>query len=413
MRIGIVGAGTAGLAAALLLARDGHPVEVVERVVDPRPIGAGILLQTLGQRILADLGLVDALAACSTPVRRIDGRTRRGAAVLRFGYDDAPGAAVGLGVHRGDLFRLIWEAARQAGIPIRTGVGVAGVAHAADGWRLACENGEWIGPFDLVVGADGHRSGLRRTLGLARRDVEYPYGVIWAVVPDPEHVAGDTLWQRYGGTRITLGILPTGLGQTSIFWSERTRDLDAVVAAGPAAWLDRARPYVGHLGQLVERAADTGLLAARYRDVVVRRPFVVVDGHAAVLVGDAAHAMSPQLGMGASLALADVWSLAGALRAHPGDLPAAVEAHRRDRRAHVAWYTWLTRLLTPVFQSDLVPIGWARDATFPVAVRIPWVRRQFATILRGEQTSPWTSWGPTRRGGPLAGDFEPGASDSS
>jgi hypothetical protein len=68
----------------------------------------------------------------------------------------------------------------------------------------------------------------------------------------------------------------------------------------------------------------------------------------------------------------------------------------------VAWYTWLTRLLTPAFQSDLVPLGWARDVAFPVAARIPWVRRQFATILRGEQTSPWTSWRPTRPGGPLA-----------
>lgn len=413
LRIAIVGAGTAGLVSALLLARDGHDVEVVERVPDPRPIGAGILLQTLGQRVLATIGLADELAACSTPVRRIDGRTRRGAAVLHFGYADAPGAAVGLGVHRGDLFRVLWDAANAASIPIQTGIGVARVDHAPDGWHLIREDGERMGPVDLVVAADGHRSRIRQSLRLARRDVEYPYGVIWAVVPDPEGLAGDVLWQRYGGTRITLGILPTGLGQTSIFWSERTRDLDAVVASGPAPWLDRARPYVGHLGPLVERVAETGLLAARYRDVVVRRPVVVAGRHGVVLVGDAAHAMSPQLGMGASIAMADAWSLAGALREQPGDLGAALEAHRRDRRAHVGWYTWLTRLLTPAFQSDLVPLGWARDAAFPVAARIPWVRRQFATILRGEQSSLWTSWRPTRPGGPLAGDPEPGESATS
>jgi 2-polyprenyl-6-methoxyphenol hydroxylase-like FAD-dependent oxidoreductase len=402
MKVAVVGAGTAGLTTALLLAQDGHDVSIVERVADPRPIGAGILLQTLGQRILATLGLADALAACSTPVRRIDGRTLRGAAILHFGYADAPGAAVGLGVHRGDLFRLLWDASANAGIPIETGIGVATVDHAGDGWHLVRDDGRRTGPVDLVVGADGHRSGLRRSLGLARRDVEYPYGVVWAVVPDPEGLAGDVLWQRYGGTRITLGILPTGLGQTSIFWTEPTRDLDTVIAAGPAAWLERARPYVGDLGALVEQVSETGLLAARYRDVVVRRPIVVAGAHGAVLVGDAAHAMSPQLGMGASIAMADAWSLAGAIREHPGDLAAALEAHRRDRRAHVAWYTWLTRLLTPAFQSDLVPLGWARDVAFPVAARIPWVRRQFATILRGEQTSPWTSWRPTRPGGPLA-----------
>jgi 2-polyprenyl-6-methoxyphenol hydroxylase-like FAD-dependent oxidoreductase len=402
MKVAVVGAGTAGLTTALLLARDGHDVSVVERVADPRPIGAGILLQALGQRILATLGLADALAACSTPVRRIDGRTLRDAAVLAFSYADAPGAAVGLGVHRGDLFQLLWDAATTAGIPIQTGVGVARLEHEGEGWHLVRDDGERIGPVDLVVGADGHRSGLRRCLGLARRDVEYPYGVVWAVVPDPEGLAGDVLWQRYGGTRITLGILPTGLGQTSIFWTEPTRDLDTVIAAGPAAWLERARPYVGQLGELVERVTETGLLAARYRDVVVRRPVVVIGSHGAVLVGDAAHAMSPQLGMGASIAMADAWSLASSLRQHPSDLAAALEAHRRDRRAHVAWYTWLTRLLTPAFQSDLVPLGWARDVAFPIAARVPWVRRQFATILRGEQTSLWTSWRPTRPGGPLA-----------
>ena len=220
-------------------------------------------------------------------------------------------------------------------------------------------------------------------------------------MPDPDRLAGDTLWQQYGGTRVTLGILPTGIGQASIFWTEPTRRLDATIAAGPAAWIERARPYAGHLKTLVERVDAAGLLPARYRDVVVRRPFAIAGRHAAVLVGDAAHAMSPQLGMGASLALADAWSLAHALRDRPADLAAALEVHARRRRAHVAWYTWLSRFMTPVFQSDLVPLGWARDLTFPMAARIPWVRRQFATILRGVQTTPWTRWEPTRPGGPL------------
>jgi len=399
MKVAVVGAGTAGLAAALLLARDGHDVVVHERVDDPRPVGAGILLQPLGQRVLAEIGLADALAACSTPVRSIDGRTRRGWPVLRFGYADAPGAGYGLGVHRGDLFRLMWSAIRAAGMTIHTASPVRGIRHEARGWVL--EGPADDRAFDLVVAADGSRSVLRRSLGLASLDVGYPFGAIWAVVSDPDHLAGDTLWQRYGGTRNTLGILPTGTEQASIFWTERTRELDATRAAGTAAWLERARPYASHLLPLVERVAAGGLLAARYRDVVVRRPHQLAGRHAAVLVGDAAHAMSPQLGMGASLALADAWSLAHQIRVHGSDLPGAIEAHHRGRRAHVAWYTWLSRFMTPVFQSDLVPIGWARDAAFPLAARVPWVRRQFATILRGVQTTPWSRWEPTRPGQPL------------
>jgi 2-polyprenyl-6-methoxyphenol hydroxylase-like FAD-dependent oxidoreductase len=399
LRIAVVGAGTAGLVSALLLARDGHDVEVVERVTDPRPVGAGILLQPLGQAVLADLGLADDLVRCSTAVRRIDGRTRGGRTVLSFGYTDAGRPDVGLGVHRGDLFNLLWKAA--SAIPIRTGAAVAGVDHAGDGWRLALAGEETLGPFDLVVGADGARSQIRRHLRLATKDVGYPFGAIWSVVPDQDGLAGDVLWQRYGDTRITLGILPTGLGQASIFWSHGTRSIDAAVAAGPTALLDRARPYAGHLGVLVERISTVGILAARYRDVVVPDPVAVRDRHGVVLVGDAAHAMSPQLGMGASLALADAWSLARALR-HDPDLPSALASHVADRRAHVRWYTWLSRLMTPVFQSDLVPMGWARDLVFGPAARVPLVRREFAKILLGEQTSPWSTWPPAARGGPLA-----------
>ena len=402
MKVAVVGAGTAGMSSALLLCRDGHDVTVFDRVADPRPIGAGILLQSLGQRILDDLGLRDELAACSRRVRHIDGRTRGGSTVLRFGYEDAPGAIAGLGVHRGDLFRILWQAAERAGIPIETASPIDDVRHAADGWHLIRPAGDERGPFALVVAADGHRSQIRRRLGLAKRDREYPFGAIWTVVPDPDQLSADVLWQRYGGTRITLGILPTGLDQASIFWSVPVRDLDRTLADGVAAWLARARPYAGHLGALVERVTDAGLLGVRYRDVVVRRPYVTQGDHGIVLVGDAAHAMSPQLGMGASLALADAWSLATCVQAQPDRLGPAAEAYARDRRAHVAWYTWLSRLMTPVFQSDLLPLGWARDMAFRPAARVPWIRRQFATILRGEQTSPWTSWGPTRRGGPLA-----------
>src|SRR5688500_18669303 len=99
MKIAVVGVGTAGSAAALLLARDGHDVEIFERVAVPSGVGAGILLQGLGQRVLDELGLADALESRSRPVRRIDARTKGGRRVLDFGYDDscpAPTAGVSI-----------------------------------------------------------------------------------------------------------------------------------------------------------------------------------------------------------------------------------------------------------------------------------------------------------------------------
>jgi 2-polyprenyl-6-methoxyphenol hydroxylase-like FAD-dependent oxidoreductase len=400
VRVGIVGSGTGGATTALLLARLSHAVEIFERVPDPLPVGAGILLQPLGQRILGQLGLAERLAARSSPIRRIEGRTSSGRTVLRFGYADAHSETVGLGVNRGELFTILWTALESAGVPVRTGIEVVGARSDADGWRLTASDATDVGPFDLVVVADGARSAIRRSLGIAAKDVRYPYGALWAVVPDPDGLAGDVLFQRYRDTRTTLGVLPTGVGQASVFWSIRSRDIDAAVAADPGPIVDRMAAIAGPMEPLVERVRAAGLLGATYRDVVVPNPIVVAGRTGLALVGDAAHAMSPQLGMGASLALADAWSLASAL-AEQADVAAALVRYSADRRAHVRWYTWLSRFMTPVFQSDLVPIGWARDLTFGPAANMPWVRAQFAQILLGEQTSPFTLWGPTRRGGAL------------
>lgn len=389
MRVGVVGLGTAGPAIALLLARDGHDVRIIERAPTPSGIGAGIMLQGLGQRVLDRLGLGDELERRSTPVRRIDARTVGGRRVLDFGYDDVHPGTYGWGVHRGTLFELLCGAVATAGIPTETGVEVTGLDWSGDGWHLGTTLGD-RGPFDLVIGADGARSRVRRLTGLATKDVGYPYGAVWSVVPDPDRIAGDVLTQWYAGTRITLGVLPMGTAQASLFWSIRTRDLPATLAAGAGAWVGIAKPFAGHLAALVERAADAGILEARYRDVVVRSP-VMVRGRAGVaLLGDAAHAMSPQLGLGASLALADAWSLAAAIRRHPRDLGTALRSHADQRRAHVRYYTWCSRFMTPVFQSDLVPVGWGRDALLGPIGRIPWVRHQFVTTLMGVRTSPWT-----------------------
>jgi 2-polyprenyl-6-methoxyphenol hydroxylase-like FAD-dependent oxidoreductase len=331
----------------VLLARDGHQVTILERAAQLGQVGAGILLQRLGQRVLADLGLADELERCSSPVRRVDARTPSGRRVMDFGYDDVLPGSYGWGVHRGALFGLLLDAVRAEEIPIITGPEVAGIRWSRAGWLLEAGSEE-LGPFDLVIGADGARSRVRRIAGLARKDVGYPYGALWSVVPDPEGIVGDVLWQRYDDTRVTLGVLPTGVGQASIFWSIRCRDMAAALAAGGRAWVARARRYAGRLEPLLDRVDDGTVLTARYRDVVVRSPFLVRGRSAIVLVGDAAHAMSPQLGLGASLALADVWTLAACLHAQPGDLASAIGEFAASRNAHVRWYTWLSRLMTPV-----------------------------------------------------------------
>lgn len=389
MRVGIVGLGTSGTTLACLLHDAGHDVTVLEQAEDPRPVGAGIWLQALGQRVLDRLGLLESLRAVSRSVDRVEIRTASGRRLVDLGYDVLPGATPALGVHPGALFSILHTAVRERGIQVRTGVAVTGARPTPSGIAAETATGD-LGTFDLLVGADGSRSPVRRSMNVTARDHAYEYGALWTIVDDegaslPE--ADGTPYQCLSGTSDYLGVLPTGRNGASMFWSVKASETARVLDAGLDAWRASAAPLAGPHAALLDRVEE--LLPAGYRDVVVRTPVRVEGRHGAALVGDSAHAMSPQLGTGTSLALADVWSLARALASH-SHLADALPAYAGDRAAHLRWYQWTTRLMMPVFQSDLAPLAWPRDALAPwVARAIP---RTLMGTLCGDRTSPWSSW---------------------
>ncbi|MDP2773200.1 MAG: hypothetical protein Q8O61_06550, partial [Nocardioides sp.] len=59
---------------------------------------------------------------------------------------------------------------------------------------------------------------------------------------------------------------------------------------------------------------------------------------------------------------------------------------------HVRWYQWWTRLMMPVFQSDLTPLAWPRDLLAPGVMRVPGVAGLMVDTLLGDRTSPWSAW---------------------
>src|SRR5678816_3380764 len=87
-RIGIIGCGVAGQAAATFLAECGHDVTVFERFAEPRPIGAGLLLQPTGLAVLRALGLDEAALAQGGKVLGLEAKTAGGRAVLDLAYAD-------------------------------------------------------------------------------------------------------------------------------------------------------------------------------------------------------------------------------------------------------------------------------------------------------------------------------------
>ena len=160
----------------------------------------------------------------------------------------------------------------------------------------------------------------------------------------------------------------------SLFWS--------IKIAEDAAW--RARPideWKQQILTLCPKSVDllgqiTGwdqVLTARYGDVRMRRWY----GDGIIVLGDAAHAMSPQLGQGVNLALADASCLAQCLARHP--LPGALVNYQRRRWLTLRYYQLATRWLTPWFQSDHEWLTPVRQVFFGISRRIP-LARYFMTL---------------------------------
>jgi 2-polyprenyl-6-methoxyphenol hydroxylase-like FAD-dependent oxidoreductase len=380
LQIGVVGCGVAGQAAANFLADAGHGVTVFERFAEPRPLGAGLLLQPTGLAALRALGLEEAALAQGGKVVGLEARTVRGRTVLDLSYADLHPRAHGLGIRRSVLFDLLHGRLKRSPARLVAGTEIVDVVREHGKAVIVDRHLARHGPFDLAIVADGAHSAVRRRLMPDAYQKLYPWGCLWATVPDGVGIgAAGLLRQRVRGTRQMMGLLPVGDNQLTIYWSlpttelapERPLDLAAIRRTAAALWPEATRIF--------SQAEDFS--RATYRNVALPR---WNDGPI-LFIGDAAHGTSPQLGQGANLGLVDAWTLADTL-ATGGDL--AVFARRRD--ATVRFYRQASHLLTPLFQSNAAPLGWLRDTFSGLACRLAPSRAAATTTLAGLRTG-WLS----------------------
>jgi 2-polyprenyl-6-methoxyphenol hydroxylase-like FAD-dependent oxidoreductase len=385
--IAIAGAGIAGLATAILFKRQGKQVSVFDHVIDPTPVGAGLLLQPSGQAILQQLGLLEQIRKHAAIVRSLQGYTGQ-LHSLDLHYQHLDEQAHGLGIHRANLHKILWDCAREMAIPISLGQDVQSFSQTTQHVHVQIEGKEHV--FDALVIANGARSQLRTQLPIKQTCRPYPWGAFWCVIDKEDWPFPDILMQRYRGAHIMFGVLPTGQNPVtgracySLFWSLPKSEFKNYQEAGHAVLIERMKqvwPEVATwFADYVQAHPNTPIAIAEYADVRMQ----TWHHQRCVVIGDAAHAMSPQLGQGANMALIDAAVLANTWETR-SDIPSVFEDYSKRRKRHIAYYQLSSHIMTPLYQSHY-PLGWLRDWGTMIGRRIPIFYRQYLLTLNGAKT---------------------------
>ncbi|MEU6249412.1 FAD-dependent monooxygenase [Glycomyces sp. NPDC047010] len=376
----IIGAGIAGLAAALRLHRAGWRTLVVERALARRSGGYMINLVDGGFDAAEHLGLVPALkerdlGLFTSVIVRADGTAKFAVPKEIVAASVGPRA---MSVFRGDLETVLYQAVRDD-TEIRFGTTATAIEQDADGVTAVLSDGS-TERADLLIGADGLHSDTRGLVFGAAPDPLVDMGHMVGAIPLDASPAG--LGEGTGTTFIgpgrTAAVISLGPGRSSAFFAYRTPDTAAQLRLGPAEALSEA---FGDLGGGVPDAlrrlrADPG---PAYFDSASQVRLDSWSSGRVVLLGDAAWCVTLFAGYGAALAMSGADRLGDALEQH--DVPAALKSWEAGLRPETAKRQALARRGMAQFAPPTKGHIWMNEAAMR-AMRVPAFRNLMLRAAR-------------------------------
>jgi 2-polyprenyl-6-methoxyphenol hydroxylase-like FAD-dependent oxidoreductase len=294
----VVGAGIAGLTVATALAQTGWAVSACEKSEVLREDGSAIFLWENGLRALERIGAYEEAVADGTQLtfwESVDERLRR------LQSDTPSDRARVYCVRRDSLHEALVHAAIAAGVTIHTGFVAASATRAGE---VRYRNGE-VHHADVVVGADGFESAVRTSLGLARSTRVLSSRARRLLIPRAQEDPDTINIEYWSGSR-RLGVTPCGVDRTYVYLFCRIDD-----EVGGSVPLDR-RSWIASFPQVptvIERVPAN----EPWRSIGEVSCSSWVAGRT-VLLGDAAHAMAPNLGQGACAAMQSALQLVDCLQ---------------------------------------------------------------------------------------------------
>jgi 2-polyprenyl-6-methoxyphenol hydroxylase-like FAD-dependent oxidoreductase len=335
----VVGGGIGGLASAIALREAGLDVTVSERAASlaDLEVGLGIHLWQNAVRALRKLG-IDDVASLGEPMERMEWRNARGRFLAAWNVGE-------LGRRLGAPAVGLVRARLQAALAARVEPGVVRAAsELVDFEETASEVHARFADgseerADVLVGADGLRSFVRGRLHGPAEPRYAGYAIRNATVELPAGIVPPHVFREIWGPATRFGFFPVG-GRT--YWFCIAKAPPGAVdpdGARKQAVLERLRGWAEPTSRIVELTPEESVNHADVRD---REPLASWGRGRVTLLGDAAHAMTPNLGQGAAQAMEDALSLAAHLRddADPVSALRGYESERAPRTADISKRAW-------------------------------------------------------------------------
>ncbi|GAB7346252.1 hypothetical protein MBLNU457_4981t1 [Dothideomycetes sp. NU457] len=352
LKVIIVGAGMAGLTAGIALKRSGHNVIILEQVREIAEVGAGIQMAPNNMRILGRFGVLPEILKHTNlmernSLRRWKNNEELGTAPLMPAIAKQYGAPIGV-IHRGDLQRVLLEAAKKDGCDIRTNHKVVKCDDNFEA-RVQLKSGAWV-EGDLLIAADGIKSDIRRQIAEFHKHVDHstPTGDAAYRILIPKH--------RLEHDEAALKLLNEDVGMR---WMGPGGHIMAYPIKNNTVYnmvlLHPEKPHVNHEeGESWTRKGDKQEMLDFYKDwcpevrnllsyvpdgdvmewtLNGHRPLPSWHQNKVVLIGDSCHPMLPYVAQGCAQAMEDGAVLACVLAKSSTDVPLAVDIYEQVRKA--------------------------------------------------------------------------------
>jgi 2-polyprenyl-6-methoxyphenol hydroxylase-like FAD-dependent oxidoreductase len=368
----IAGAGIAGLATGIALRRAGFEVEIFERSLDLREIGAGLMIWPNGVRSLRALAVEVKMLA----IQRVHFCDWRGNTVIDLPVDEISkryGSNVAF-VHRADLQAALADTFGRDGL--RFGAEVIGYDEDGAGVRVTVRNGAHSAA-GVLIGADGLRSAVRRQL-LGDGDPVFLGSTIWRGIAPGDGIAFPP---GHGYNWVGRGseFLAFSLPEDRIYWACVTKERRGEKPGSGGHKQDVLERFATWVQPIPELIAATAPEAILRNDMYDRPPAPRWSRGRVTLAGDAAHPMTPNSGQGACQALEDAVALGESLE-QTSDVNAGFELYERRRLRRANRVVRMSRQGTRSVQIDSPLLCFIRDGIGRLLPRRMLLRMLDATL---------------------------------